>query len=111
MKDYLKDGSKAEYDTNPKIFPKGNKMTYDVSEIDAFHPIAFSKKNFFSFMEDSFWVLGGQRIYFNYGDKKVILGMQLSVLETKRLLSLLTGHLKLVKRNFRAKLKQQKKEL
>jgi hypothetical protein len=24
MKDYLKDGSKAEYDTNPKIFPKGN---------------------------------------------------------------------------------------
>lgn len=24
MKDYLKDGSKGEYDTNPKIFPKGN---------------------------------------------------------------------------------------
>ena len=24
MKDYLKDGSKAEYETNPKIFPKGN---------------------------------------------------------------------------------------
>jgi hypothetical protein len=24
MKDYLKDGSKTEYDTNPKIFPKGN---------------------------------------------------------------------------------------
>lgn len=24
MKDYLKDGSKGEYDTNPKVFPKGN---------------------------------------------------------------------------------------
>jgi hypothetical protein len=24
MKDYLKDGSKGEYNTNPKIFPKGN---------------------------------------------------------------------------------------
>ena len=24
MKDYLKDGSKGEYETNPKIFPKGN---------------------------------------------------------------------------------------
>ena len=24
MKDYLKDGSKGDYDTNPKIFPKGN---------------------------------------------------------------------------------------
>jgi hypothetical protein len=24
MKDYLKDGSKGEYDMNPKIFPKGN---------------------------------------------------------------------------------------
>jgi len=24
MKDYLKDGSKGEYDTNPEIFPKGN---------------------------------------------------------------------------------------
>jgi len=51
MKEYLKDGSKGEYSTEPKIFPKGNgelakmdKMAYNSSEaveeyIDAFaHP-------------------------------------------------------------------------
>ena len=39
MKEYLKDGSKGEYDVNPKIFPKGNgelekmkKMAYEVSD-------------------------------------------------------------------------------
>ena len=39
MKDYLKDGSKTDYDMNPKIFPKGNgelekmeKKAYEVSK-------------------------------------------------------------------------------
>ena len=39
MKDYLKDGSKTDYDMNPKIFPKGNgelekmkKTAYEVSK-------------------------------------------------------------------------------
>ena len=39
MKDYLKDGSKGDYDMNPKIFPKGNgelekmkKTAYEVSK-------------------------------------------------------------------------------
>jgi len=39
MKEYLKDGSKGDYDMNPKIFPKGNgelekmkKTAYEVSE-------------------------------------------------------------------------------
>jgi hypothetical protein len=39
MKDYLKDGSKGDYDMNPKTFPKGNgelekmkKMAFEVSD-------------------------------------------------------------------------------
>ena len=59
-------------------------------------------------MEDSFWVIGGQRIYFSYRNKKVILGIQLNEVEVKRLLSLLNGQLKQSKRDQRMKTKQSK---
>lgn len=103
--------SENELIIHNKIFPKGSKTAYDINMIESFNPIAYSKKNFFSFMEDSFWVIGGQRIYFTYGNKKVIFGMQLSELEIKKLLSLLNGQLKQLKRDYRAKMKQQKREL
>ena len=32
MKDYLKDGSKGKYDTNPKFFPKGNGQLADMKK-------------------------------------------------------------------------------
>jgi hypothetical protein len=81
---------------------------YKTNEIENFYQAEHSSKNFFSFMEDSFWVIGGQRIYFSYRNKKVILGIQLNEVEVKRLLSLLNGQLKQSKKNYRMSIKQSK---
>ncbi len=52
LKDYLKDGSKGEYETNPKIFPKGNgelgemsKKAYKASEAAEEYIENFSRMN------------------------------------------------------------------
>lgn len=91
-----------------KFFKKGKENHYKTNEIEGFYQTEHSSRNFFSFMEDSFWVIGGQRIYFSYRNKKVILGIQLNEVEVKRLLSLLNGQLKQSKRDQRMKTKQSK---
>ncbi len=94
-----------------KFFRKGKGNHYKTNEIESFYQAEHSSRNFFSFMEDSFWVIGGQRIYFSYRNKKVILGIQLNEVEVKRMLSLLNGQLKQSKRDHRISLKQSKKGL
>lgn len=80
---------------------KGKSNFYKVNEIENFYDVEYSSKNFFSFMENSFWVIGGQRIYFTYKNKKITLGIQLNKVEVKRLLSLLNGQLKKSKKELR----------
>jgi hypothetical protein len=70
MKDYLKDGSKGEYDTNPKIFPKGNgelakmdKKAYVPSDavedyIDNFTAAALENLDYDEIHPNEEWVTG-----------------------------------------------------
>lgn len=80
----------------------GKTKAYELNGIEGFFEIEYSSKNFFQFMEHSFWVIGGQRLYFNYFGKRVELGMQLNELEIKKTLSLLNGQLKISKKKLRA---------
>ena len=80
---------------------KGKSNFYKVNEIENFYDVEYSSNNFFSFMEDSFWVIGGQRIYFTYKNKKITLGIQLNEVEVKRMLSLLNAQLKKSKKELR----------
>ena len=93
------------------LYGRGKERRYGVNEIDAIHAIPYSSRNFFAFMEDSFWVIGGDRVYFDYFGKKVVFGKQLEELEVKKLLSLLNGQLKNSKREFRKKMKQNEQGL
>jgi hypothetical protein len=70
MKDYLKDGSKGEYNTNPKIFPKGNgelakmdKKAYVPSDavedyIDNFTAAALENLDYDEIHPNEEWVTG-----------------------------------------------------
>jgi hypothetical protein len=68
MKDYLKDGSKGEYNTNPKFFPKGNgelakmdKMAYVPSDavedyVDNFTAAALENLDYDEIQPNEEWV-------------------------------------------------------
>lgn len=85
------------------LFGRGKRKAYGFEHIEIFIENEYSPKNFFSFLDQSFWVIGGQRIYFSYLGKSVVLGMQLEEGEVKKLLSILNGQLKRMKRELRAK--------
>ena len=79
----------------------GKKQKFHVREIDEFKRIIQSEKNFFAFMDQSFWVMGGERIYFKYNNKDIIFGKQIDEKEVKALLLLLNGALKKEKSRLR----------
>jgi hypothetical protein len=45
--------------------------------------------NFFAFLDDSFWVIGGERIGFNYSNSKIRIGKQLSLKDAELLIRVL----------------------
>lgn len=83
------------------LYGHGKKRKFLINKVESFQLIVNSTKNFFAFMDNSFWVMGGQRIYFDYFGKKVVLGMQISDLETKKILSILNGQLRKSKKEGR----------
>jgi len=72
----------------------GKILSFNIQEINKFEAIVQSQKNFFAFMEQSFWVIGGEQIYFRYKNKDIIFGKQISIKEQKALLQILNGALK-----------------
>ncbi len=56
-----------------------------------------SPTNFFAFLDDSFWIIGGDRIGFNYNGSKIRLGKQLSVKDTELLVRVIESGLRDVK--------------
>lgn len=56
-----------------------------------------SPTNFFAFLDDSFWIIGGDRIGFNYSGKKIRLGKQLSVKDTELLVRVIESGLRELK--------------
>lgn len=81
----------------------GKKQEFDVRSIDEFKGINQSNKNFFAFMDQSFWVLGGDQIFFRYNKKDIIFGKQIDKKEEKALILVLNGRLNKEKSKLRKK--------
>jgi hypothetical protein len=92
------------------LFTKGKERVYELDAIDAFYAMPDSSRNFFAFMDDSFWVIGGDRIYFDYFGKKVVFAKQISTEETRKTLQVLNGKLKLSKKDLRKRMKKMEEE-
>ena len=84
----------------------GKKQKFDIREIPEFMKIVQSNKNFFTFMDQSFWVLGGEQVYFKYFNKDVIFGKQIDEKEEKALLLVLNGALNKRKSKLRKQARQ-----
>jgi membrane protein YdbS with pleckstrin-like domain len=76
------------------LYGYGKVQDYDVQDIQMIEKINVSKKNFFTFMDQSFWVIGGEQVFFKYNGKHIIFGMQISEKEQNSLIQILNGILK-----------------
>lgn len=56
----------------------GKKERFNLVTIKKFGLTKYDEKSFLQFMDQSFWIIGGDKIGFNYGNKKIRLGKQLS---------------------------------
>lgn len=72
----------------------GKRADYFLQNIDAFKKVEVSNRSLIASMEESFWVVGGERLYFDHLGKKIGLGLQLNPEEANRLLELLQRQLK-----------------
>ncbi len=50
--------------------------------------------NFFAFLDDSFWIIGGDRVGFNYNGSKIRLGKQLNVRDAELLVRVMESAIK-----------------
>lgn len=68
------------------IAGRGKKLEFDIDLIKDLQLIEKNKRDFFQFMNESFWVMGGESISFNYGAKAYRLGLQLNQEDANQLL-------------------------
>lgn len=72
----------------------GKRRDYFLANIEGFKYVERAERSIIASMEESFWVVGGERLYFDHLGKKVGLAMQLSEPETRKLQELLNKQLK-----------------
>lgn len=84
--------SPGKFSIKQNIRGYGKRRDYFVGNIERFKVVEKST-SFFGTMDESFWVMGGQRIYFEHLGKKVGVGMQLDEQDTRKLLDLLQKQL------------------
>jgi len=65
---------------------RGKKLEFETDLIKDLQLTVKDKKDFFQFMNDSFWVMGTESISFVYGTKTYRLGVQLNEEDAKELL-------------------------
>ena len=68
------------------IAGRGKKLEFDKELIKDLDLVQKNKKDFFAGMNESFWVIGGESIIFNYGAKPYRLGIQLPEEDARELL-------------------------
>lgn len=73
----------------------GKARSFFVENVQHLGLIKTSNKNFFTFMNNSFWVIGGETIGFECLNKPVTLGQHLNDKDAKLLVRLLESELKL----------------
>lgn len=67
------------------IAGKGKKLEFEKDLIKDLEVIEKNKGDFFASMNESFWVIGGESIVFNYGAKVYRLGVQLPEADAREL--------------------------
>jgi hypothetical protein len=68
------------------ISGRGKKLEFDIELVKDLQLVEKNKKDFFQFMNESFWVMGGESISFSYGAKTYRIGIQLDEADAKELL-------------------------
>ena len=65
---------------------RGKKLEFDSELLKDLQLVEKNKRDFFQFMNESFWVMGGESISFIYGAKTYRIGVQLPEEDAKELL-------------------------
>ena len=65
---------------------RGKKLEFEIELMKDLQLIEKNKRDFFQFMNESFWVMGGESISFMYGAKIYRIGIQLNEDDAKELL-------------------------
>lgn len=68
---------------------KGKSEDFKLKSVFKLGLIKRDPSNFFAFLDDSFWIIGGERVGFSYGGEKVRLGKQLDLREAENLVRIL----------------------
>lgn len=76
----------------------GKRRDYFLDNIDVFKKTDIAPRSFVATMEDSFWMVGGERIYFEHLSRSQGLAMQLGHKDTEKLIQLLNQQLNRWKR-------------
>lgn len=64
---------------------KGKKLSFEAGLVKNIQPAEKNKKDFFQFMNESFWVIGGESISFEYGAKIYRMAIQLEEEDAREL--------------------------
>ncbi len=76
------------------IFGYGKARDYFVENIQRFGPLEIDERSWKWQMNDSFWVMGGERLSFEHRGQRVVFGKGLTKDEAERIASVLEGALK-----------------
>jgi hypothetical protein len=77
-----------------KILGRGRIEDFNFDNVFKLGLVKRDPANFFSFLDDSFWVIGGDRIGFNYGKEKIRFGKQLNERDAELLLRVVQSAMK-----------------
>lgn len=73
---------------------RGKIKEYELELVNDFKEIEVNEGNFSDFINQSFWIKGGERLEFSCQSKQVRFGMQLTDKETSDLMNVIKKHLK-----------------
>ena len=70
--------SNGELRIENRIIRERKSKVFQVRHIHKFVPTKDNNRNFFAFLDDSFWIMGGDRFEFKYLNKQYVMGKYLS---------------------------------
>ncbi len=73
------------------FWKRGKEESFALHQIFKLGLIRHSPTSFLAFLDDSFWIMGGDKIGFNYSGKRVQFGKQLSAKDADLLLKVISG--------------------
>jgi len=92
-----------------KLLGRGKERKFNVDEIEGISERKVSNKNFFAFLDQSFWMLGGEQLHFRTNKRDVIFGKQINQKEQQSLILILKGSIKKEKSRMRKVIRKESK--